>query len=111
MPAGCADVGALGASAQALTEIDPLQDGLDSLKAALAETKTSLGTAQTAGSKDLQPTVEQVHTALAAVQTASDGVTAETLPEHAPAIGSALRDLKASLDPLSEALTRECPKP
>ena len=111
MPAGCSDVGALGASAQALTEIEPLHDGLDSLKAALAHTKTTLGTAQTVASQELQPAVEQIQTAFAAVQTASDGVTAKTLPEQAPAIVSALRGLKASLGPLSAALTQECPKP
>lgn len=87
-----------------------MQDGLDSLKAALAHTKTALGTAQAAGSEKLQPAVEQVQTAFAAVQAASDGLTAETLPDRAPAIASALRGLKASLDPLSAALTRECPK-
>jgi hypothetical protein len=111
MPAGCADVGALGASAQALTEIDPLQDGLDAPEAALAHTKAAVGTALMAGSAELQPAVKQTHTAFAAVQAASDGVTAETLSEHAPAIASALLGLKASLAPLSATLTQECPKP
>lgn len=111
MPAGCADVGALGASAQVLTETEPLQDGIDALHAALADTKAAVATAVTAGSAELQPAVEQVRTAFAAVQAASDGVTAGTLREHAPAIASALRGLEASLAPLSATLTEECPKP
>ena len=41
-PAGCAEAAALKDSATALTEVSPVNDGLDALKSAAAEVKTDL---------------------------------------------------------------------
>ena len=60
-------------------------------------------------SAELQPVVEQVGTAFGAVQTASDGLTAETLTEQAPEIVAALQSLKTALAALAATLSQDCP--
>ena len=82
--AGCADVAALKSSAQTLSDVEPLQDGLNTLEAAIADTKTSLDTAVDSVTAELQPAVQQVQTQFAAVQAAAEGLTTETLRERAP---------------------------
>jgi hypothetical protein len=109
-PEGCADLAALQASAQTLTGIEPLQDGTDALKAALADTKGALDTVLASVSAELQPVVEQVGTAFDAVQTASDGLTADTLTEQAPGIVAALQGLNTALTALGATLSQECPE-
>jgi len=108
---GCTDVAALKSSVQTLTDIEPLQDGLNALEAALADTKAALDTAIASVTAELQPPVEQLETAFTAVQTAADGLTTDNLKEKAPGIVTALRGLETALTSLATTLTQECPEP
>jgi hypothetical protein len=107
---GCADVAALKSSVQTLTDIEPLQDGLNALEAAVEDTKAALDTAVASVTAELQPAVEQLETAFAAVQTAADGLTTENLKEKAPGIVTALQGLKIALTSLAAALAQDCPE-
>jgi hypothetical protein len=78
-------VAALKSSLVALTKIQPLQDGLTSLNGAVADVKPKLDVAATSARADLQPAVEQVKTAFAALQTAMSGVTTANIRQKAPA--------------------------
>jgi hypothetical protein len=109
-PDGCADLADLQASAQTLAGIEPLQDGTNALEAALADTKAALDTVLASVSAELQPAVEQVGTAFDAVQTATDGLTADTLTEQAPGIVAALQGLNTALTALAATVSQECPE-
>jgi hypothetical protein len=106
----CTDLAALKASVRTLTDIEPLQDGLNALEAALADSSAALDTAVASVTDELQPPVEQVETAFTAVQTAADGLTADSLKEKAPDIVTALQGLKTALTSLAETLAQECPE-
>lgn len=106
---GCADVTALKSSLDALTMVRPLQDGLTSLNAAIADVKTKLDAAVASAGADLQPAVEQVKTAFAGVQTAVSGVTTGNLRQKLPAISTALQQLGTSTVSLATTLTQDCP--
>ena len=108
--AGCADVAALKSSVQTLTDIEPLQDGLNALEASITDTRAALDTAVASVTGELQPVVEEVETQFAAVQTAVDGVTTDNLKENAPAVATALRGLETALTSLAAAVTKECPE-
>jgi hypothetical protein len=107
--AGCADVAALESSVQALTDVEPLQDGFTALEAAVADTKTALDAAVASATAELQPAVEDVKTQFAAVQTAASGVTTDNIKQKAPAISAALRSLGTATTALATTLTQECP--
>jgi hypothetical protein len=109
-PEGCADLAALQTSAQTLTGIEPLADGTDALKAGLADTQAALDAVLASASAGLKPVVEQVGAAFDAVQTAADGLTADTLTEQAPAIVAALQGLNSALTALGATLSQECPQ-
>jgi hypothetical protein len=106
---GCADVAALKASLDALTKVRPLQDGLTSLNAAIADVKTKLDVAAASAGADLRPAVDQVQTAFAALQTAVSGVTTDNLRQKLPAISTALQQLGTSTASLATTLTQKCP--
>ena len=107
---GCTDVAALKSSVQTLTDIEPLQDGLNALEAALADSRAALETAVASVTEALQPSVEQVETAFTAVETAADGLTTDNLKEKAPDIVTALRGLKTALTSLAAMLAQDCPE-
>ena len=69
----CADVAALKSSLQALTKVQPAEDGLMALTTAIAAVKTNLDKAAASASPALQPSVQQVKTAFAELQTAASG--------------------------------------
>ena len=106
---GCADVAALKSSLDALTKIQPLQDGLTALNVAIADVKTKLDAAAASAGADLQPAVAQVKTAFTALQTAMTGVTTDNLRQKAPAISTALQQLGTSAASLATTLTQKCP--
>ena len=86
-PAACADVAALRSSIDALTNVRPTQDGVSALTTAIANVKTDLDKAQasaSASASSLQPSVEQVKTAFAGLQTGSQRIDRrEPCPEGA----------------------------
>ena len=71
--AACADVAALKSSLQALTNVKPAEDGLTALTSTIANVKTNLDKAEASASPVLQPSVQQVKTAFAELQTAASG--------------------------------------
>jgi len=106
--AGCAEVTELKASLEALTQVKPAEDGVPALKTALTNVKTDLEAAQGAAAEILQPSVEQVKTAFADLQTAAGGVTADNVREKAPGIRAAMAEVKTALTELSTTLTQRC---
>jgi hypothetical protein len=107
--ASCTDVAALQSSVQSLAKVEPLQDGLNALEASLVDVKTALETAATSVAAALKPAVEEVKTAFAAVETATEGVTADNFREHAPAIATALQGLGTAMQSLATSVTKTCP--
>jgi hypothetical protein len=105
----CADTAELKSSVQALSEVKPLQDGLNALEAASADTKAALDASIASATTALQPAVDQVKSEFAAVQTAMDGLSADNVREKGPAIGTALRGLRTALSSLGTTLSEECP--
>jgi hypothetical protein len=106
---GCADVAALRSSLEALTKVNPLQDGLTSLNAAIADVQSKLNAARASAGMDLQPAVDQVNTAFTALQTATTGVTADNIRQKAPAIITALQQLGTATASLATMLAQKCP--
>jgi hypothetical protein len=90
-------------------KVRPAQDGVAALKTAIANVKTSLDAAVASASPVLQPDVEQVKTAFAALQTAASGLTADNLKQKAPSIASAMKQVATATNSLSLTLTQSCP--
>ena len=107
--AACEDVAALKSSLEDLTKVRPAQDGVTTLKTAIANVKTNLDKAQASASPVLQPDVEQVKTAFAALQTAASGLTADNFKQKAPSIASAMKQVATATKALSSTLTQSCP--
>jgi hypothetical protein len=107
--AACADVAALKSSLQALTNVKPAEDGLTALTSAIADVKTNLDKAEASASPAIQPSVQQVKTAFAELQTAASGTNADNLKQKAPAIATAMKQVKTATQALSATLTQTCP--
>ena len=107
--AACADVAALKSSLETLTAVRPKEDGVPALKTAIANVKTNLAAAEASGSEALQPSVEQVKSAFADLQTAAQGLTADNLKEKAPDIAAAMKQVRTATAALSSTLTESCP--
>ena len=105
----CADVAALKASLEDLTKVRPAEDGLKALTTAIADVKTNLDKAEASASPALQPSVQEVKTAFAELQTAASGLTADNLRQKAPAIAAALKQVAAATRALSTKLSESCP--
>jgi hypothetical protein len=105
----CADVAALKSSLEALTQVRLAEDGVSALTSAIAEVKTNLDIAQASASPALQPKVQQVKTALAELQTAASGTTADNLRQKTPAIAAAMRQVATATEALRSTLTESCP--
>jgi hypothetical protein len=89
--------------------VRPAEDGVTALKTAIANVKTNLDKAEASASPVLQPDVEQVKTAFAALQTAASDLTADNFKQKAPSIASAMKQLATSTKALSSTLTQSCP--
>jgi phage-related protein len=107
--AACEDVAELRSSLEALTKVKPAQDGVAALKTAIANVKTNLDAAEASASPVLQPSVQQVKTAFAELQTAASGLTADNFKQKAPSIASATKQVVTATQALSSALTQSCP--
>ena len=106
---GCADISAMKSSLEALKNVNIRQGGVDALTSALADVKTKLDAAKSSVSSDLQPSVQQVQTAVAGLETAMDGLTTGNLTQKAPAIAAALTQVAAAVSALSTTLAQSCP--
>lgn len=109
LSAGCADVRALKSSLEALRNVNIQQGGVDALKSALADVKAKLDAAASSASSDLQPSVQQVQTAVAALETATNGLTTSNLTQKTPAIAAALTQVATSISALSTTIAQRCP--
>ena len=107
--AACEDVAALRASLEALTKVRPGQDGAAALRTAIADVKSNLDAAEASASPVLKPSVEQVKTAFADLQTAASGLTADNVKQKAPSIASAMRQVVTATRTLSSTLAESCP--
>ena len=107
--AACEDVAALKSSLEALTKVKPAEDGVAALKTAIANVKTNLDAAEASASPVLQPSVEQVKTAFAELQTAVSDLTADNFRQKAPSIASAMKQVSTATQALSSTLTQSCP--
>lgn len=105
----CTDVVALKSSLETLTKVKPAEDGIPALKTAIADVKTKLVPARASASEALQPGLDGVETAFAELQTAADGLTADTLPQKGPSIRDATEQLRTATSDLSATLTQGCP--
>ena len=106
---GCAELAALETSLEALSNVEPLQDGLNALESALADSKTKLTAAASAASETLRPSVEDVQTAIDQLQSALQGVTSSDLAASATAIGTALAGVGSAATNLKSTLSQDCP--
>jgi hypothetical protein len=89
--------------------VRPGQDGVAALKTAIADVKSSLDTAEASASPILKPSVEQVKTAFAALETAASGLTTDNFKQKAPSIASAMRQVVTATKALSSTLANSCP--
>jgi hypothetical protein len=94
-----------------LVKINPVKDGTGALNAAIVDVTKALDAAEaSAGSSGvLGPEVQQVKTAIAALQSAANGVTADNVRQKAPAIASATVQVVTATRALSTALIAACP--
>ena len=106
---GCDEVHALQDSLTALTQVDPLSDGTEALKAAATQVRTDLDAAVSAVSSELKPSVDQVKTAFDGLESAIAGVSsAGTIGEGATAISTSLTQLGTALTSLSTEVGQIC---
>lgn len=96
---GCDEVHALQDSLTALTQVNPLSDGTEALKAAATQVRTDLDAAVSAVSSELKPSVDQVKTAFDGLESAIAGVSS------GGGVGEAATAVSASLTQLGTALT------
>ena len=106
--AACADVAELKSSLEALTKVEPAEDGVPALRTAIANVKANLAPAEASASELLQPSVEQVKTAFAELQSAADGLTRDNLRAKAPDIAAAMKQVRTATAALSSTLTESC---
>ena len=106
---GCAELATLTDSLTALTQVEPVQDGLTALESSVATVKTDLESAATAVSEALKPSVDQVKSSFDALENALQGVTANTLADSATEIGTALSGVGTALTDLESELAEKCP--
>ena len=108
-PSACTDVMALQESVTSLTQVDPVNDGVDALRSAAAEVKTDLETALSSVSSELQPAVDQVKTAFDGLETALEGVSsAGGLGAAATEVGTAMTQVGSASTNLSTQVGEVC---
>jgi hypothetical protein len=108
-PSACTDVMALQGSLTSLTQIEPVNDGVDALKSAAADVKTDLDAALSAVSSELKPAVDEVKTAFDGLEAALEGVTsAGGLGAAATEVGTAMTQLGSASTNLSTEVEEIC---
>jgi hypothetical protein len=108
-PSACTDVMALQGSLTSLTQVDPVNDGVDALKSAATDVKTDLEAALSAVSSELEPAVDQVKTAFDGLEAALQGVSsAGGLGAAATEIGTAMTQVGSASTNLSTEVGEVC---
>ena len=103
-------MGELLTSVQTLADVSPRQDGVEAVRAAAADSRVAMDAAVAAVAEGLQPAVEEVQTALAAVRTAVDDLDQSYPGQGAAGIAEALDGLRDALVSLGAAVDLECPE-
>jgi putative N-acetylmannosamine-6-phosphate epimerase len=106
---GCAELATVKDSLTALTQVEPVQDGLNALESAVATVKTDLQSAASAVSAELEPSVDQVQSSFDQLESSLQGVTTSNLAASAAEIGTALTAVGTALTDLKSELTEKCP--
>jgi putative N-acetylmannosamine-6-phosphate epimerase len=106
---GCAELATLNDSLTALTQVEPVQDGLNALESAVATVKTDIQSAASAVSAELEPSVNQVQSSFDQLESSLLGVTTSNLAASATEIGTALTAVGTALTELESELTEKCP--
>ena len=106
---GCTELATLKDSLTALTQVEPVQDGLNALESAVATVKTDLQSAASAVSAELEPSVDQVQSSFDQLESSLQGVTTSNLAASATEIGTALTAVGTALTDLESELTQKCP--
>ena len=106
---GCAELATLKDSLTALTQVEPVQDGLTALQSSVATVKTDLQSAASAVSEELKPSVDQVQSSFDQLEDALQGVTANNRAASATEIGTALTAVGTALTDLKSELAEKCP--
>lgn len=83
--------------------------GVEALNSAVADVKKNLEAARTSKSSVLRPELEQVTTALDALQSATTDVTKDNLAQKAPQIATALAQVATAAASFTAALSKSCP--
>ena len=86
------------------------QDGVKALNSGITDATTGLHAAAASASGALQPEVEQVKTAVDALQRAATGLTTANVADRAPAIASALNQVSTAAGALASTLSQSCPE-
>ena len=107
--AGCEEATALRSSLEALKNVNVRSDGVEALNSAVADVKKNLEAARTSKSSVLRPELEQVTTALDALQSATTDVTKDNLAQKAPQIATALAQVATAAASFTAALSKSCP--
>ena len=107
---GCADLAVLEGSLSSLKDVDLQQDGVAGLTSAIAEVKADLEAAKSSVSTALQPQVDEVTAAFDALETATTGLTTDTVREQAPAILAALQQIATATTDLTTSVSQSCPE-
>lgn len=108
-PPGCAEATALKQSVTALTEVSPVNDGLDALKSAATEVQTDLDATLSAVSSELQPSVDQVKTSFDDLRSILEGISdADGLGAAATEVGAGLSQVGRALTGLSDSIDQDC---
>jgi len=106
---GCEEVDALEDSLTSLTQIEPVDDGMDALESAVAEVRTDLEAAASAVSSDLQPSVDEVQSSFDELETTLEGISSEGgLGAAATEVGNALTQIGTALEDLSAEIGERC---
>lgn len=108
-PPGCAEAASLKDSVTTLTEVNPVDDGLDALKGAAADVMTDLDATVSAVSSELQPSVDEVKSAFDDLESTLGGISdAASLGSAATEVGKELTQLGTALTGLSSAIDQDC---
>ena len=106
---GCEEVNALEDSLTSLTQIEPVDDGMDALESAVAEVGTDLEAAASAVSSDLQPSVDEVQSSFDELETTLEDISSEGgLGAAATEVGNALTQIGTALEDLSAEIGERC---
>jgi hypothetical protein len=106
---GCDEVHALQDSLTALTQVDPLSDGTEALKAAATQVGTDLDAAASAVSSELKPSVDQVKAAFDGLESAIASVSSGGgLGEAATTVSTSLTQLGTALTSLTTEVGQIC---